>query len=137
MGLGLVDASNLGWKLAAVIRGDAAETLLDSYTAERRPAAQAVLTNTLAQAAIMRPDPQSTALRALIEDLMGLDPVSRFFGEMMGGFSTSYDLGTETGGVGRLIADRRLPDAQAFDRLHHGLRRAARRHGRTGGRRGA
>ena len=108
MSLGLVDAANLGWKLAAVIRGDAAETLLDSYTAERRPAAQAVLANTLAQAAIMRPDPQSTALRALVGDLMGFDPVSKFLGEMVGGFSTSYDLGTETGGVGRLVADRQL-----------------------------
>lgn len=35
---GFADANNLGWKLAAVIRGDAPERLLDSYNAERRPA---------------------------------------------------------------------------------------------------
>jgi len=33
------DAVNLGWKLAAVIKGVAASALLDSYEAERRPAA--------------------------------------------------------------------------------------------------
>ncbi|WP_157044777.1 FAD-dependent oxidoreductase [Roseobacter sp. GAI101] len=34
------DAVNLGWKLAAVIKGEAGPTLLDSYEAERRPVAQ-------------------------------------------------------------------------------------------------
>ncbi len=36
---GLEDAVNLGWKLAAVLRGWAPPRLLDSYTAERRPIA--------------------------------------------------------------------------------------------------
>jgi putative polyketide hydroxylase len=35
---GIADVHNLGWKLAAVLRGDAAPALLDSYDAERRPA---------------------------------------------------------------------------------------------------
>jgi hypothetical protein len=35
---GIADAHNLAWKLAAVRRGDAADALLDSYQAERRPA---------------------------------------------------------------------------------------------------
>jgi 2-polyprenyl-6-methoxyphenol hydroxylase-like FAD-dependent oxidoreductase len=34
---GVQDAHNLAWKLAAVIRGEAGATLLDSYDAERRP----------------------------------------------------------------------------------------------------
>jgi 4,5-epoxidase len=37
MNTGLGDAHNLGWKLALVIRGRAAERLLDTYEAERRP----------------------------------------------------------------------------------------------------
>jgi len=61
LSLGLVDAANLGWKLATVIRGEMPESLLDTYTAERRPVAEAVLANTLAQVAVMRPDPQSGA----------------------------------------------------------------------------
>lgn len=38
---GLRDAGNLAWKLAAVLRGEAGEALLDSYTAERRPHVEA------------------------------------------------------------------------------------------------
>jgi 3-(3-hydroxy-phenyl)propionate hydroxylase len=36
---GIQDAANLGWKLALVVRGEAPDALLDSYDAERRPAA--------------------------------------------------------------------------------------------------
>jgi 2-polyprenyl-6-methoxyphenol hydroxylase-like FAD-dependent oxidoreductase len=38
---GLGDAMNLGWKLAATIRGGAPEGLLDSYAQERHPARRA------------------------------------------------------------------------------------------------
>lgn len=37
MNTGVDDAANLGWKLAAVLRGDGGEALLESYEAERRP----------------------------------------------------------------------------------------------------
>jgi 3-(3-hydroxy-phenyl)propionate hydroxylase len=40
---GVRDAVNLAWKLAAVVRGEAAEGLLDSYEAERRPHTEAVI----------------------------------------------------------------------------------------------
>jgi 2-polyprenyl-6-methoxyphenol hydroxylase-like FAD-dependent oxidoreductase len=106
LGLGLVDAANLGWKLAAVVRGEMPESLLDSYTAERRPVAEAVLANTLAQTAIMRPDPQSGAMRDVIANLMQFDDVNRRIGEMMSGLSIRYDLGSERDEVGRLIGDR-------------------------------
>lgn len=36
---GIQDADNLGWKLAAVIAGEADPSLLDTYSAERRPIA--------------------------------------------------------------------------------------------------
>ena len=39
MNSGIQDAQNLGWKLIAVLRGEAGDGLLDSYEAERRPAA--------------------------------------------------------------------------------------------------
>ena len=106
LSLGLVDAGNLGWKLAAVIRGDLPESLLDTYTAERRPVAEAVLANTRAQAAIMRPDPQAGAMRDVVANLMRFDDVNRFFADMMSGLATRYDLGSERDDVGRLVADR-------------------------------
>ncbi|MCV0426300.1 MAG: FAD-dependent monooxygenase [Roseibium sp.] len=40
---GVQDALNLGWKLAATIKGHAPDTLLDTYDFERRPAAQAAM----------------------------------------------------------------------------------------------
>ncbi len=43
MNTGLQDAANLGWKLAAAVRGQAGATLLDSYEAERHPVGKLVL----------------------------------------------------------------------------------------------
>ncbi|MBN3766021.1 bifunctional 3-(3-hydroxy-phenyl)propionate/3-hydroxycinnamic acid hydroxylase [Burkholderia sp. Ac-20365] len=40
---GIRDASNLGWKLAMVVKGQARDTLLDSYTAERRAHARSMI----------------------------------------------------------------------------------------------
>jgi 3-(3-hydroxy-phenyl)propionate hydroxylase len=52
---GVADAENLAWKLAFVVRGDAPATLLDSYEAERRPAALANLDATEATMRFMAP----------------------------------------------------------------------------------
>ncbi|MFF4554472.1 FAD-dependent monooxygenase [Streptomyces sp. NPDC001422] len=52
---GLLDALNLGWKLAFTVRGVAAEGLLDSYDAERRPAAARLLEQVRRQVDLMRP----------------------------------------------------------------------------------
>jgi 2-polyprenyl-6-methoxyphenol hydroxylase-like FAD-dependent oxidoreductase len=106
LSLGLADAANLGWKLAAVLRGEKPDSLLDTYTAERRPVAEAVLANTLAQVAIMRPDQQSGAMRDIMAKLLQLDDVNRFIGEMMSGLANRYDLGSKRDEVGRLIGDR-------------------------------
>jgi 2-polyprenyl-6-methoxyphenol hydroxylase-like FAD-dependent oxidoreductase len=123
--LGLVDAANLGWKLAAVIRGEMSESLLDTYTAERRPVAEAVLANTLAQVAIMRPDPHSGAMRDLVAKLLDLDDVNRLIGEMTSGLSTRYDLWSELEEVGRLIGDRKISngdgDFSLYDVMQDGL----------------
>jgi 2-polyprenyl-6-methoxyphenol hydroxylase-like FAD-dependent oxidoreductase len=118
LSLGLVDAANLGWKLAAVVRGEMPESLLDTYTAERRPVAEAVLANTLAQVAIMRPDPQAGAMRDLVAKLMECDDANRFIGEMMSGLATRYDLGSERDDVGRLIGDRTISHGAADASLH-------------------
>ncbi|HEU0115858.1 MAG TPA: FAD-dependent monooxygenase, partial [Thermomicrobiales bacterium] len=49
---GMQDAHNLAWKLAAVLRGDAAPALLDSYDAERRPVAVMTMAQSLARARV-------------------------------------------------------------------------------------
>ena len=57
LNLGLGDAMNLGWKLAATIQEKAPEGLLDSYQTERHPIGVQVLDWSRAQVALMRPDP--------------------------------------------------------------------------------
>ena len=121
LSLGLVDAANLGWKLAAVIRGDMPDEFLDTYTVERRPVAEAVLANTLAQVAIMRPDPQAGAMRALVANLMEFDDANRFFGDMMSGLFNRYDLGSQRGDVGRLIGDVKIGSASDGHSLYDAM----------------
>lgn len=125
LNLGLVDATNLGWKLAATVRGDAPDGLLDTYTTERHPVAASVLDNTRAQLALMRPDPQTTALRQIMADLLTTYPdVNRHFGEMVSGVATRYDLGDDDPLVGRLVADRDLTidgmTTRLFSLMHDG-----------------
>jgi 2-polyprenyl-6-methoxyphenol hydroxylase-like FAD-dependent oxidoreductase len=55
MNSGIEDARNLAWKLAFVLRGEAPESLLDSYERERRPAAQVNLKATSATMRFMVP----------------------------------------------------------------------------------
>ena len=64
LNLGLGDAMNLGWKLAATIRGDAPNGLLDTYGAERHPIGAQVLDWSRAQVALMRTDPQHARARS-------------------------------------------------------------------------
>lgn len=53
MGAGLRDAANLSWKLAAVLRGDLPESVLDSYQAERRPHVRAMIRRAVAVGWVM------------------------------------------------------------------------------------
>lgn len=52
---GVLDAENIGWKLARVLKGTADETLLDSYSVERRGATLDVFANASKSAAFMTP----------------------------------------------------------------------------------
>ncbi|EEF22141.1 conserved hypothetical protein, partial [Ricinus communis] len=85
LNLGLGDAMNLGWKLAAVVRGEASHVLLDSYHVERHPVGERVLDWSRAQVAIMRPDPEARALHAIFRDLMATrDGAAYFAGRVWG-----------------------------------------------------
>lgn len=123
LNLGLLDAVNLGWKLAAVVCDRMPESLLDSYTAERHPIAAGVLANTRAQVALMRPDVMTDALRDIVADLMNLDEGTRYFGEMISGLRIRYDLGGDHPLVGRLAGNIALGDGAEktlFDQMEDG-----------------
>ncbi|WP_214320992.1 FAD-dependent monooxygenase [Nonomuraea sediminis] len=92
LNLGLMDAMNLGWKLAAAVRGAAPDGLLDTYTAERHPVGAAVLHNTRAQSALLAPGPHVDALRDLMSDLMDLPEVNRHLSRVLSGVTHRYPL---------------------------------------------
>ena len=87
LNLGLGDAMNLGWKLAATIRGNAPEGLLDSYHAERHPIGAKILDWSRAQVALMRPDPGARALNAIVRDLMNTRDGATYFAGRVWGIS--------------------------------------------------
>jgi 2-polyprenyl-6-methoxyphenol hydroxylase-like FAD-dependent oxidoreductase len=110
LNLGLGDAMNLGWKLAATVRGDAPDGMLDSYTAERHPVGARILDWTRAQVASMRPDRLSRALQAVLRDLIETRDGATYFAERVWGVSLRYDLGADHPLVGRSCPDFELTD---------------------------
>jgi 2-polyprenyl-6-methoxyphenol hydroxylase-like FAD-dependent oxidoreductase len=93
LNLGMGDAMNLGWKLAATIHGTAPEGLLDSYEAERQPIGMQVLDWSRAQVVLMRPDPASRALRAIVEDLMDTRDGATYMAGRVRGIGLRYEIG--------------------------------------------
>lgn len=93
LNLGLGDAMNLGWKLAAVVKGTASDKLLDSYYAERYPIGMQVLDWSRAQVSIMKPDPSSKALHAIIKDLMDTRDGATYIAGRAWGMYTRYETG--------------------------------------------
>jgi 2-polyprenyl-6-methoxyphenol hydroxylase-like FAD-dependent oxidoreductase len=116
LNLGLGDAMNLGWKLAATIRGDAPDGLLDSYTVERHPIGARVLEWTRAQVALMRPDRGARALAGVVRDLIATRDGATYFAERVWGASLRYELGAEHPLVGRSCPDFELEDGTTVGR---------------------
>lgn len=105
LNLGLGDAMNLGWKLAATVRGEASDALLDSYTGERHPIGAAVLDWSRAQVALMRPSLSSRALEGILRDIIDTRDGATYFAERVWGVSQRYDLGSDHPLVGRSVPD--------------------------------
>jgi 2-polyprenyl-6-methoxyphenol hydroxylase-like FAD-dependent oxidoreductase len=121
LNLGLGDAMNLGWKLAATIRGDAPAGLLDSYASERHPVGAQILDWSRAQVALMRPSRSSRALEAIIRDLIDTRDGATYFAERVWGVSLRYDLGSNHPLVGRSAPDFALTDGTRLgERLGNG-----------------
>ena len=92
LNVGLQDAFNLGWKLAAVIKGEADETLLDSYEAERRPVGEQLHENTMAQAVLMTAfTPGGLGLRKMVSDCLAFPEVNEKLAGKISGFSVAYE----------------------------------------------
>ncbi|MGW2047009.1 FAD-dependent monooxygenase [Streptomyces sp. NPDC001858] len=121
LNLGIGDAMNLGWKLAAVVRGDAPEGLLDSYTSERRPIGAWVLEWTRAQIALMRTESHARALREVVTGLAGTVDGTTYLVKKISGVWQHYDLPGDHPLVGRSAPDLEFADGTRLaDRLHGG-----------------
>ncbi|MEU1103630.1 rifampin monooxygenase [Streptomyces tibetensis] len=120
LNLGLQDAFNLGWKLAAELRGWAPEGLLDSYHTERHPVAAAVLDNTRAQMHLLAPEPGPQAVRRLLAELMDFEEVNRLLIEKVTAIAVRYDCGEGHELLGRRLRDVRLQRGRLYERMRDG-----------------
>ncbi|WP_198119565.1 FAD-dependent oxidoreductase [Massilia rhizosphaerae] len=109
LNLGIQDAVNLGWKLAQVVKGMSPDALLDTYQAERHPAAERVLRNTIAQGVLRRPDARTAVLGEFVAEMLAMDEPRKRFGGMISGLDIRYDLGYDLGD-GHPLLGRRMPD---------------------------
>jgi 2-polyprenyl-6-methoxyphenol hydroxylase-like FAD-dependent oxidoreductase len=120
LNLGLQDAFNLGWKLAAEVNGWAPDGLLDSYHTERHPVAADVLNITRAQSELITPEPGPQAVRRLLAELMDFEDVSRFLIEKVSGTGIRYDFGAGGELTGRRLRDIRLSRGRLYELMHRG-----------------
>ena len=120
LNLGIQDAFNLGWKLAAAVSGWAPEGLLDSYHTERHPVADDVLNNTRAQSELISPEPGPQAIRRLLTELMDFEDVSRLLIEKVTAIGVRYDAGEGHELLGRRLRDIRLSRGRLYELTREG-----------------
>lgn len=91
LNLGMTDAVNLGWKLAAEVHGWAPEGLLDTYQEERHAVGARALLQTQAQVALRRgQDAAADALRSVFQELCSDESALRRMGNLIGGTDVRY-----------------------------------------------
>ncbi|HEY6424810.1 MAG TPA: FAD-dependent monooxygenase [Pseudonocardiaceae bacterium] len=114
---GIGDAENLAWKLALVTEGRAGTALLDSYEAERRPAAAEVLSSTSSMTRVVLGD--TTAAR-LVRDrvfvpLLNRPWVQRRIWDKASQLTLSYRAGPLTSSRHRSLPWRSRPGDRVPD----------------------
>jgi 2-polyprenyl-6-methoxyphenol hydroxylase-like FAD-dependent oxidoreductase len=113
LNLGLQDAGNLAWKLAAEIRGWAPPGLLDSYHAERYPVGLDVIDDSLAQCGLFgNASREGVALRDRFNAILGAHPsLGRELAVRLSGLGVRYPASGQL--AGRRVPDLDLRDAPA------------------------
>jgi 2-polyprenyl-6-methoxyphenol hydroxylase-like FAD-dependent oxidoreductase len=119
LNLGLQDAMNLGWKLAAAVNGWAPADLLDTYQSERYPVGQRVMMHSMSQTALFGPGPEIAALRELFTELLQQPGVAEHMAHLLAGSDVRYDVGDDHPLAGRLAPDLTLGDGRRVSELLH------------------
>jgi rifampicin monooxygenase len=120
LNLGVQDAFNLGWKLAAEVAGWAPEGLLDTYHTERHPVAAEVLDNTRAHSELISLEPGPQAVRRLLAELMDFPEVQRHLIEKITAIGIRYDFGEGHELLGRRLRDVGLKRGRLYELTHGG-----------------
>ncbi|MFI0450352.1 FAD-dependent monooxygenase [Actinomadura sp. 6N118] len=89
---GLLDAVNLGWKLAATINGWAPDGLLDTYHAERHPIGRQLMSNVQAASMLYLGDAEMDPVRELIGELVSHKDAASHLAGMLSGLGIRYDM---------------------------------------------
>ncbi|MGE2719547.1 FAD-dependent monooxygenase [Mycolicibacterium celeriflavum] len=121
MNTGIGDAMNLGWKLAAAVRGSAPPWLLDSYGGERHPVGESVLqlTDAFNELVLGRSLVQRSAQRVVVGALTRIPRTKRYMAERLSGIGIAYP---HAAGEHRMVG-RRMPDVDcAGTRVYELLR---------------
>lgn len=109
LSLGIADAANLGWKLAATVRGSAPAALLDTYHSERHPVGARVLRNSLAQGMLYLTGEEMAPLRSVLSEIVAIPDAARHLSGMVSGLDIRYDPGQPPA---HPLAGRRLPNRE-------------------------
>jgi 2-polyprenyl-6-methoxyphenol hydroxylase-like FAD-dependent oxidoreductase len=119
LNLGMQDAMNLGWKLAAAVNGWAPADLLGTYHGERFPVGERVMMQSMSQTALFGPGPEIAALRELFKELLQLPSVAEHMAHLLAGSDVRYDVGDVHPLAGRLAPDLTLDDSRRISQLLH------------------
>jgi 2-polyprenyl-6-methoxyphenol hydroxylase-like FAD-dependent oxidoreductase len=116
MNYGMHDAFNLGWKLAAVAKGEAKPELLDTYMTERHPADEALIKATdLGFHMVVQPNAAAKmALHYVMPTVLGTDLAQNRIKHLLGEMNVAYPesaLTEDEGGSHGPVAGTRAPDA--------------------------
>jgi 2-polyprenyl-6-methoxyphenol hydroxylase-like FAD-dependent oxidoreductase len=122
LNLGMQDTVNLGWKLAATIKGWAPDGLLDTYESERHPVGERVMMQSLSQQALTSPGPEVDALRTLFGELLQKPQVREYMANLLAGSDVRYDVGDAHPMSGRLVPELVLDDGRRVAELLHDAR---------------
>ncbi|MDL2078287.1 FAD-dependent monooxygenase [Streptomyces sp. GXMU-J15] len=111
LNLGIQDAMNLGWKLAAVINGRAADDILDTYALERRRVSQGVIKVTDIATRMMTSDklPARVARKAVMTVASRIPRTHKVAVGHLSGIATRYPSMSSAVGASPLVGTR-VPD---------------------------
>ncbi|MGW0121055.1 FAD-dependent monooxygenase [Streptomyces sp. NPDC003327] len=92
LSVGVQDAVNLGWKLAATVTGRAPEGLLDTYDAERRPIGEQLARNARAAIELRLTGEDMDPVREIVGELVRHEGAAEHLAGMLSNLGVRYDL---------------------------------------------